>query len=121
MAVVEILGIAFAGSSSDRRAEMSAFVEHILGLPRTFVDGVEADLCDLPGGVWFAVASLGGMGSTERTIGFLVADLDSALDELRQSGAEVDAVVAENAEHRYAHFRAPDGDLDEILERRTAG
>jgi hypothetical protein len=32
----------------------------------------------------------------------------------------VDGQVGENAEHRYAHFRAPDGRLYELIERRPA-
>jgi catechol 2,3-dioxygenase-like lactoylglutathione lyase family enzyme len=114
---VEILGLIFAGSSSDSREQMAAFVERVLGLPRTAVDGIEADLFDLPDGSRFAVASAGGMG-TERTIGFLVADLDAALEELIGAGVETDDEIAENAEYRYVHFRAPDGGLYELVERR---
>jgi glyoxylase I family protein len=115
---VDILGLIFAGSSSDSRVEMAVFVEAVLGLPRAAVAGIEADLFDLPDGSRFAVASAGGMG-TERTIGFLVANVDAALAELRQAGVETDDAVTENAEYRYVHFRAPDGGLYELVERRT--
>jgi catechol 2,3-dioxygenase-like lactoylglutathione lyase family enzyme len=113
---MEILGLTLAGSSSDQRAPMAAFVEDVLGLPRTTVDGIEADLFDLPDGSRFAVAPAGGMG-TERTIGFLVADVDGALAELRLAGVETDDEISENAEYRYVHFRAPDGGLYELVER----
>jgi len=113
---VEILGLIFAGSSTDRRPEMAAFLENVLGLPRTAVDGIEADLFDLPDGSRFAVASAGGMG-TERTIGFLVPDVDAALAELHQAGVETDDGISENAGYRYVHFRAPDGGLYELVER----
>jgi glyoxylase I family protein len=115
---VELLGLIFAGSSTDRRQEMAAFVESVLGLRRAEVEGLEADLFDLPDGSRFAVASAGGMG-TERTIGFLVADIDAALAELRNAGAETDDQVSENADYRYVHFRAPDGGLYELVERRA--
>ncbi len=113
---MDILGLIFAGSSSDSRVEMATFVEGVLGLPRASVAGIEADLFDLPDGSRFAVASAGGM-STERTIGFLVADVDAALVELRQAGVETDDEIAQNAAYRYVHFRAPDGALYELVER----
>jgi glyoxylase I family protein len=117
---MRVLGVVFVGTATGSRAEMSAFVEDVLGLPRVEVAGVEADLFSLAGGARFAVSSPGGMGDTGRTIGFLVDDLDGALRELRAAGIEVDGQVAENAEHRYAHFRAPDGRLYELIERRPA-
>jgi len=115
---MEILGLVFAGTSTDHRHEMAAFAEHVLGLRRTTADDIEADLFHLPDGAHFAVASASGMG-TRRTIGFLVANVDSALEELRRSGAETDGEVAENSKYRYAHFRAPDGGLYELVERRS--
>jgi glyoxylase I family protein len=115
---MEILGVIFVGSSSDRRTEMASFAERVLGLSRTQIDGVEADLFDLPDGTRFAVASAGGMGATARSIGFLVGDIDSAVDELRRAGAETDDEIAENADYRYVHFRAPDGALYELVQRR---
>jgi glyoxylase I family protein len=58
------------------------------------------------------------MGDTARSIGFLVADLDAAIAELRAAGVEVDEPAA-NDRHRYAHFRAPDGRLYELVEERA--
>jgi catechol 2,3-dioxygenase-like lactoylglutathione lyase family enzyme len=92
----------------------------VLGLPRVDIAGVEADLFELPDGARFAVASPGEMGETGRTIGFLVEDVGAALDELRAAGVAVDDEVAENADYRYAHFRAPDGRLYELVERTAA-
>jgi catechol 2,3-dioxygenase-like lactoylglutathione lyase family enzyme len=77
---------------------------------------VDADLFDLPDGSSFAVARPDTMGSTERTLGFLVDDLPDALVELRAAGIETDDEVSANARHRYAHFRAPDGQLYELVE-----
>ncbi len=115
---MEIQGIVFAGTGTTARAQMTAFVRDVLRLPPAQVAGVEADLFDLPDGSSFAVASVGGMGATERSIGFLVDDLETAVQELRAEGVEVDEEISGNARERYVHFRAPDGQLYELVERR---
>jgi catechol 2,3-dioxygenase-like lactoylglutathione lyase family enzyme len=113
---MRILGIVFAGTATALRPQMSAFVETVLGLSPTKVDGVEADLFTMPDGSTFAVASPDGMGATERALGFLVDDLAAAADELRQAGIETDSDISQNAQQRYLHFRAPDGNLYELVE-----
>jgi catechol 2,3-dioxygenase-like lactoylglutathione lyase family enzyme len=116
---MRILGLTFAGTATDRRGEMSRFLIETLHLQPITVDGVEADLFGLPDGSQFAVASPGGMGATARSIGFLVDDLDQARAEL--AGAQVQVgPAAENAGARYAHFRAPDGQLYELVESKPA-
>ena len=75
---------------------------------------------DLPDGSSFAVASSGGMGTTHRTIGFLVDDVGPAADELRAAGIVTDDEVSTNARYRYLHFRAPDGLVYELVELVTA-
>jgi len=113
---VRIYGLTFAGTSTEQRGQMCTFVSEILGLEKMDVPDVEADLFRLPDGATFAVASLGGMGPTERSIGFLVDDLDSAVVELRSAGFEVDEPVNHEGE-RYVHFLAPDRQLYELVER----
>ena len=81
------------------------------------MDGVEADLFELPDGSTFAVATPGGMGATARSIGFLVDDLDAAAGGLHDAGLEV-GPIGENERERYLHFRAPDRELYELVERR---
>lgn len=114
---MRVEGLVFAGTATAKRSAMAAFVQEALGLTPTAVEGVEADLFRLPDGASFAVASPGGMGPTERSIGFLVDDLDAAVSELRAAGVDVDA-PAENAEERYVHFTAPDDQVYELVERR---
>jgi catechol 2,3-dioxygenase-like lactoylglutathione lyase family enzyme len=114
---VEILGLVFAGSATDRRPEMARFAAETLGLERVEIGGVEADMFALADGSHFAVAGPRGMGETSRTIGFRVADLDAALAELRAAGVDVDEPGG-NDRMRYAHFRAPDGKLYELVEER---
>jgi glyoxylase I family protein len=115
---MRVLGICFAGTSTEGRHEMTTFLSSVLGLPREDVAGVAADMFLLPDGSAFAVSSPLGMGPTERTVGFLVDDLDGALKELRAHGIATDPEPSSNALMRYAHFTAPDGRLYELVERR---
>ena len=112
---MEILGLVFAGSATDRRPEMARFAAEVLGLERAPSGGADADTFALPDGAFFAVAGPRAMGDTSRTIGFLVADVDAAVAELRAAGVEVDEPAADER-HRYVHFRAPDGKLYELVE-----
>lgn len=118
---MNIHGIVFAGTGTEARAQMAAFARDVLGLTPATVTGVEADLFDLPDGSSFAVASPQGMGATDRSVGFLVDGIDVAVQELRAAGAEVDDEISGNARERYVHFRAPDGQLYELVERLPAG
>jgi catechol 2,3-dioxygenase-like lactoylglutathione lyase family enzyme len=115
--LVRILGLVFAGTATEHRADMAGFVQDVLGFRHTQVGGVEADLYELPDGSHFAIADPHGMGDTERSIGFRVEHLDDAIDELREAGVAVDD-PAENEQQRYVHFRAPDGKLYELVEDR---
>jgi glyoxylase I family protein len=117
---MKIEGIVFAGTGTVARQEMTAFARDVLGMTPAQVVGVEADLFDLPDGSSFAVSSAGGMGATQRSIGFLVDDVERAAQELRAVGAEVDDEISGNARERYVHFRAPDGQLYELVERMSA-
>jgi hypothetical protein len=76
---LNILGVTFVGTGTSRRREMVQFLDHVLGLAQLQADDIEADLFTLADGSTFAVASPGGMGETQKTVGFLVADLDVAV------------------------------------------
>ena len=115
---MRILGLVFAGTSTPHRSQMADFLADTLSLPRAQVAGVEADLFALPDGSSFAVASPGGMGDTPRSIGFLVDDLDAAATRLREAGVEV-GPLSENERERYLHFRAPDHELYELVQRKA--
>jgi glyoxylase I family protein len=119
MGAMRILGLTFAGSSTPDRAPMVALLRDTLSMTSASVDGVEADLFELPDGSTFAVASPEGMGDTVRSIGFLVDDLDAAAAVLRDAGVPV-GPVGENARDRYLHFRAPDHQLYELVERKSS-
>jgi catechol 2,3-dioxygenase-like lactoylglutathione lyase family enzyme len=116
---VKVLGLVFAGTATQERKAMAAFLSETLGLRRVEVAGAEADMFALPDGSHFAVADPRGMGETSRSIGFLVADLDTAIATLAAAGVET-GEIAENEIGRYSHFRAPDGKLYELVEERGA-
>ncbi|MCW2699628.1 MAG: protein of unknown function, putative Glyoxalase/bleomycin domain [Blastococcus sp.] len=112
-----VKGIVFAGTATSARAEMRTFLQEVLGMVPAAVEGVEADLFDLPDGSSFAVASPLGMGATERSLGFLVDNVDQAVVELASAGVQVDTQVSSNQRERYVHFTAPDGHTYELVER----
>jgi glyoxylase I family protein len=114
---VEVLGLLFAATPTERRAEMAAFAADVLGLERVAADDMDAELFSLPDGAYLAVADPRGPGDTARSIGFLVADAAAAAAELRAAGIEV-GEPSENERFRYVHFRAPDGKLYELVEQR---
>jgi catechol 2,3-dioxygenase-like lactoylglutathione lyase family enzyme len=116
---MRILGLIFAGSATEQRPELARFVADVLGLEQVAVDGASADMFRLPDGSTFAVSGPRELGETSRTVGFEVADLDEAVAELRTAGVETDG-IAENSEFRYTHFRPPDGELYELVERRAS-
>jgi glyoxylase I family protein len=117
--MVRILGLVFAGTSTDARSEMSGFLRTAFGLePVPPIAGTNAaDVFDLPDGSSFAVAEAGGMGA-ERSVGFLVEDVAAAAAELRALGVEVDAEIGANERWHYVHFRAPDGQVYELVQER---
>jgi hypothetical protein len=47
----------------------------------------------------------------------LVDDVEAAAVELRATGIETDPEISANARQRYLHFRAPDGQLYELIEQ----
>lgn len=115
---MEISGITFVGTRTQHRPETAAFVRDVLGLAPTQLEGVDAEVFALPDGSSFAVTSPDGPDDLERTVGFLVADLDQAVAELKASGVTVDEEIAETPTQRYCHFRAPDGHLYELIQNR---
>jgi glyoxylase I family protein len=113
---MEIRGLVFAGTATDRRPAMAAFAEQVLGLARTTHAGAYADMFELPDGTRFAVADeRDDHPGTSRTVGFLVDDVNAARLELLAAGTEVDE-PQENERHRYVHFVAPDGEIYELVE-----
>jgi glyoxylase I family protein len=114
---MRITGITFLGTRTDARPAMTQFARDVLGLTLLpAVDGMDADLFSMPDGSSLAVTPGVAPGDDDRTIGFLVDDLDDAHRALVASGVEVDEEISVNERFRYVHFRAPDGHLYELLE-----
>jgi glyoxylase I family protein len=111
---VRIAGLVFVGTRTDARTATARFAKDVLGLAPSELSGVDADVFELPDRSVFVVASADEPGG-ERTVGFLVEDLDAAAAELRASGVGVDDTIAANDRFRYVHFRAPDGRLYELV------
>ena len=113
---VAVRGLAFVGTRTPAAAAMSAFARDVLGLaPRAGAQ--QAVYFDLPDGSSFAVQTLEQHEPAERTVGFLVDDLDAAVAVLRGAGVSTDD-VAESPTQRWVHFRAPDGRLYELVQPR---
>jgi glyoxylase I family protein len=111
---MEIRGLTYVGSMTTAQPEMARFVADVLGLAPMPVEGSTAVFFTLPDGSSMAVA--GADGLDERTVGFLVDDVDAAAIELRAAGVETDEATSANSRYRYLHFRAPDGKLYELVE-----
>jgi hypothetical protein len=114
---MKVEGLVLVGSRCTERAAMATFVRDLLQLTRSTIEGVDADVFVLPDRSSFVVTDAAD-GHDERTIGFLVADLDTAAAELRAAEVEVDEEISVNDQFRYVHFRAPDNRLYELVERR---
>jgi tRNA (adenine37-N6)-methyltransferase len=113
---MEILGLTFLGTSTPRRAEMTAFLRDRLGLEPSNIDGADLDAFRLPDGSTFVVTSPGERDESRRTVGFRVSDIDRACEAPREAGIASESAPAANSRFRYAHFRAPDGCLYELVE-----
>jgi catechol 2,3-dioxygenase-like lactoylglutathione lyase family enzyme len=57
---------------------------------------------------------------THPVAGFLVADLEEAVAELRAAGAEIVLDARHGETRAWVHFRAPDGFVYELVEDRSA-
>ena len=108
---MDVLGLTFVGTRTPAAGAMTDFARDVLGLLPVTTDGVS--FFALPDGSTFAVQETD--EDAERTVGFLVADVDAAVRELRAAGVETDE-PDETEVHRYVHFRAPDGRLYELVQ-----
>ena len=112
---VAVRGLVFVGTRTPAVRPMTTFARDVLGLvPRT--DGGAAYF-DLPDGSSSAVQPTDDLEPAERTVGFLVDDLDAAVAELHAAGVATDE-VAQSGAQRWVHFRAPDGRLYELVQQR---
>jgi glyoxylase I family protein len=95
-----------------------AFFTDVLGLG---VSSSETDFAvlDVPDGATveiFGPASEYNRHLTHPVAGFLVDDLEAAVEELRAAGIEIVLPVQHGGTRSWTHFRAPDGFVYELVE-----
>lgn len=112
---MQVRGLVFVGSHTFARGAMSAFAVDVLGLVPSPISRPETDFFELPDGSLLAVKEPWDLDPAERTVGFLVDDVEAAAAELQAVGIATDEVQS-NGIQRYVHFRAPDGQLYELIE-----
>ena len=111
-----MLGQVFAGTATGRRTEMATFVEDARGLERVELGGVDADAFAMPVGFHLVVAEPRGK---EAPLARSDSRSTTSIGRARSSVAAAVDEPAGNDRQRYAHFRAPDGRLDELVEDRV--
>jgi hypothetical protein len=114
---VRIEGLVFAGIATVDPGALAAFFRDVLDADTTEQDGWHeirfpdrTSLALVPPD-WIAPPS-------DTNLGFLVADVDAATAELAGRGLEPAGELRTSGELRYRHFRAADGRLFELLDRR---
>jgi catechol 2,3-dioxygenase-like lactoylglutathione lyase family enzyme len=119
---VRLLSLSWVGTRTDEYAATVAFFTDVLGLS---VHSSETDFAvlEVPDGATvevFGPASAYNRHLTHPVAGFLVADLDEAVAELRSAGAEIVLEPQGGGTRSWAHFRAPDGFVYELAADRSA-
>src|SRR5690349_21109566 len=107
---MRVLSLVWVGTRTTEYAATPGFFRDVLGLG---VHSLETDFAvlEVPDGATvevFGPASEWNRHLTHPVAGFLVADLDEAVSELRAAGVEI-VLEPQGGERRWVHFRAPDG------------
>lgn len=118
---MEVLGVAWVGTRTERFREMTAFYEDVLGLHRWVTDE-DFVAYRLPNG---DVAELFGPRAPDHdyfttgpVVGFLVDDLPRAMREMEAGGIKfLGTPVVDGVGGGWAHFRAPDGNVYELTSK----
>ena len=114
---MRIEGLVFAGIASANQVGLDRFFADVLGVERVVEDGYTRFA--FPNGSSIAVVPPDWVAPPSDTnLGFLVDDVAVATAELAARGIEPDGELRSNDEYRYQHFRAPDGRVFELLDRR---
>lgn len=115
---MNVQGLTWLGTRAREFETMVAFAEQVLGLTRLFErDGLVG--FQLPDGSLFEVFAPGvpaGGHPPEGVVGgFKVDDLATAVAELEAAGVEVGELQRAGGSGEWVYFRAPDGNLYELI------
>lgn len=111
---MEITGLGWVGTRTANAEELASFYEKVLGL-RCVHSEPDFWVYELPDARHVEVFGPGYTGKeyfeTGPVVGFAVADLAGAVDELRSAGVELLGVPGAT----WQHFRGPDGNVYELV------
>jgi len=114
---IQAKGLGWLGMRTKHFEETTAFFQRALGLELTAKEPAFAAM-RFPNGDVLEVfgESLPGHDhfDTGPVVGFAVGDIDAARAQLEREGAQFFGPTAGNATMRWAHFRAPDGNVYEL-------
>lgn len=111
---VEITGLGWCGTRTDRAGELAHFYEHVLGLRLVHTEP-DFWVFELLDGRHVEVFGSGYPGKehfgTGPVAGFAVRNLPAAVEELRRAGVELLGEPGPT----WQHFRGPDGNVYELV------
>lgn len=114
---MRIEGLVFAGIASADRAGLAELFGGALGAETVEEDGYTR--VRFPDGTSLALVPPDWIAPPSDTnLGFLVDDVVAATAELAERGLAPDGGLTEADGLRYQHFRAPDGRVFELIDRR---
>jgi catechol 2,3-dioxygenase-like lactoylglutathione lyase family enzyme len=116
---MQVKGIGWLGTRTDRFAEMVDFTTDVLGLTPS-VNAPDIAVFKLPDGDEFEVFAAGNDDLPFPNIpvaAFLVPDVDRARAEMEARGARFIGPTTHHDAFAWAYFRAPDGHVYEITHR----
>ena len=121
MVVMRVLSLVWVGTRTSEYTATVAFFRDVLGLGvhASETDFAVLDVADGATVEVFAPESRYNQHLTHPVAGFLVTDLESAVEELQAAGAEIVLPVQHGEPRSWVHFRAPDGFVYELAEDST--
>jgi catechol 2,3-dioxygenase-like lactoylglutathione lyase family enzyme len=117
---MEIQGLVWLGTRTDKFSGMVEFSRDVLGLSPQ-MEGPDFAACNLPNGDQFEIFGPADQDTTFMTCpvgGFLVDSVERARAEMEAKGVEfVSPIQTWTNGNSWCHFRAPDGHVYEIMSR----
>jgi catechol 2,3-dioxygenase-like lactoylglutathione lyase family enzyme len=119
---MQVLSLAWVGTRTTEYSATVAFFRDVLGLGEQMLE-TDFAVLDVPGGATleiFGPTSEYNRHLTHPVAGFRVDDLEGAARELEAAGVEIVLPPQDGGDSSWLHFRAPDGFIYELAERRSA-